>query len=94
MKKAALQSLLAPIVTRYRQRSYDFWRTSLGAEPITFEFAVDDATECQVEIEAFWDDKQGGDIRVVFSIDDGGWRACFPVTDSFIMASNDTFVGE
>jgi len=28
------------------------------------------------------------------SIDDGGWRAFFPTTESFIMAPNGSFVGE
>ena len=29
-----------------------------------------------------------------FSIDDGGWRSLMPVGIDFIIASDDTFVGE
>jgi hypothetical protein len=94
MKKAAYLSLLLPIIAKYRQRSYEFWLPYLSGEPITSEFVTDDGTECQVEINAFWDDKPDGDILVVFSIDDGGWRAFIPVTDSFIIALDGMFVGE
>ena len=94
MKKTAFQSLLAPIVAEYRQRSYEFWLPHVEAEPITFEFVADDGTDCQVEINVFRDDKPDCDIRVMFAIDDGGWRACVPVTDDFVIAHDGTFVGE
>ena len=94
MKKTAYQSLLLPIVADYRQRPYDFWLTHLDGEPITIQITADDGTRCQVEISVFCDDKPDEDIRVMFAIDDGGWRAFAPVTDSFIIAHDGTFVGE
>jgi len=94
MKKSSFQSLLLPIVADYRKRPYDFWLTHLDAEPITFEFVADDGTECQVEISVFWDGEPDDDIRVMFAIDDGGWRAFAPVTDDFIIACDGTFAGE
>ncbi|MGH8004660.1 MAG: hypothetical protein ACRECJ_08055 [Limisphaerales bacterium] len=42
-------------------------------------------TKYQVEIQAFWDDKPGQDVRVSVAIDDGAWRAFFPITDDFIL---------
>src|SRR5262249_32811744 len=48
----------------------------------------------QMEVEAFWDSRDGRDLRVVVSIDDGGLRAFAPLTTSFIMAPDGTFVGE
>ena len=39
----------------------------------------------QVEVEALWDSKPGGDIRLMAAIDDGGWRAFVPLTDSLIV---------
>jgi hypothetical protein len=40
----------------------------------------------QVEIDAHWDSKPGGTIRVLGSIDDGGLRSSFsPTTDDFLM---------
>jgi hypothetical protein len=94
MNKAALQSLLSPIVVEHRQRSYEFWRSRLDADPITLDMVGNDGSECQVEINAFWDSDPDRDIRVMFSIDDLGWRAFVPVTDSFIIARDGTFVGE
>jgi hypothetical protein len=48
----------------------------------------------QIEREAVWDDKKGQDLRVMVLIDDGGWRAFSPMSDSFIMAPDGSFVGE
>ena len=40
----------------------------------------------QVEVEAHWDGAPGGTIRVLGSIDDGGFRTSFsPTTDGFLM---------
>jgi hypothetical protein len=94
MKKAAFQALLSPIVADYRKRPYEYWLSRVERDPIHFQFATDSGTECQVEINAFWDDHPGGNIRVLFAIDDGGWRACLPVTDDFIITRDGTFVGE
>lgn len=48
----------------------------------------------QVEIQVFWDDRQGGNVRVAGSIDDGAWRAFVPLTRDFIKAPDGSFVGE
>jgi hypothetical protein len=48
----------------------------------------------QIEREAIWDDKKGHDLRVMVLIDDGGWRAFSPMSDSFIVAPDGSFVGE
>lgn len=53
-----------------------------------------DGTRYQVEIEAHWDDAEGGDVRVIVAVDDGGWRAYAPLNDSFIMSPAGRFVGE
>lgn len=54
-------------------------------------------TEYQIELEVFWDSprKEEGDIRVIASIDDGGFLSSFrPLTAGFIMSPNREFVGE
>lgn len=43
------------------------------------------------EVQAFWDDEPDGAIRVMASIDDGGWRAFVPLTEDFILAPDGTF---
>ena len=52
----------------------------------TKEVTGSSGTQYQLEFEAMWDDRAHGNIRVMGSIDDGGWRAIVPLTDSFIMA--------
>jgi hypothetical protein len=47
-----------------------------------------------LEIEAFWDNHPGGNIRLIVSIDDGGMRAYHPLTQAFIKAPDNSFVGE
>jgi hypothetical protein len=43
----------------------------------------------------FWDGGVAGAIRVSFSIDDGElWRSVVPLTRSFILAPDGTFVDE
>jgi hypothetical protein len=48
----------------------------------------------QIEIEVFWDNQRGGNVRVMGSIDDGGWRAFMPLTRDFIKAPDGSFVSE
>jgi hypothetical protein len=48
----------------------------------------------QVEIEAVWESRVGGSIRVLGHIDDGGVRALLPLTEDFIVAKDGGFVGE
>jgi hypothetical protein len=48
----------------------------------------------QLEIQFFWDGTRGLHVRVMGSIDDGGWRASTPITKSFIKAADGSFVGE
>ena len=49
----------------------------------------------QLQIEAFWDDKPGGAIRVLGSVNDGSWRTFMsPLSEDFIKSSDGTLVGE
>ena len=94
MDKNAYLDLLAPIVADHRSFGYAFWLPFLTGDVIVLDVAAPDGTKCCVEINAMWDDKPNSDIRVIASIDDGGWRAFVPVSDSFIIAPDGTFVGE
>jgi hypothetical protein len=48
----------------------------------------------QIEIQAVWDARKSGDLRVIGSIDDGTWRALRPRSSDFIVRPDGTFVGE
>ena len=48
----------------------------------------------QLEFQFHWDSDPGGAVRVTGSIDDGGIRAYFPVSDSFIKSRSGELIGE
>ena len=39
----------------------------------------------QIEFNVFCESKPDGNLRIMASIDDGGWSAFLPLTDSLIM---------
>jgi len=45
-------------------------------------------------MQVFVDDMSRQTLRVMGSVDDGGWRALSPLTDSFILAPDGSFVDE
>lgn len=94
MNTREAKATLAPVVADYRKRSYVEWAACIGKEPITFDVTAASGRQYQVEIVVVWDDKPGGDVRVMFSIDDGGWRAFCPLVDDFLIAEDGSFVGE
>ena len=53
-----------------------------------------DGGEYQVETETRWDSKAGGDIRVIVAVDGPGTSTFKPLTGSFIMSADGSFVGE
>lgn len=48
----------------------------------------------QIEVQAFWDDKKCENLRVLVAVDDGGFMAFMPLTNSFIISPNSKFIGE
>ena len=84
-----LQGQLRP----WRERPWAQLREEVS-QSHRFEVTGESGTWYQGEIQVFWDDKPDGAIRVMASIDDGGWRALVPLTDDFIVAPDGTFIGE
>lgn len=85
--------LLGEVLAKYRALPYSDLQARIG-DAICTEVVGADGTKYQIEVNVNWDDRPGGDIRVMGSIDDGGWRAFLPLCDSFIMAPDGRFVGE
>ena len=85
MNKRDAHLVMGRRVRDLRAQSYaelrDQWLHQADCEQIISESGV----EYQVEIEAVWDDEPGTDLRVIVSIDDGGWRAFKPLVDGFII---------
>jgi hypothetical protein len=86
-------AVLRAELQRYRDRSYTELVAILDS-PMTIELAGPSGIRYQVEIEVFWDGPKGQNIRVMGAIDDGGWRAFSPLSESFIMSPTGTFIGE
>jgi hypothetical protein len=93
MDNTEARSLLQTQLQLWRRRSYAELATEV-AQSHRFEVIGQSGTWYQGHIRIFWDDEPNGLIRVIGSIDDGGWRAFAPLTDSFILAQDGTFVGE
>lgn len=87
------KTILADHLRVYRRRSYVELLPLLRG-PETSEFASTGGETYQLEFQAFWDDRKGGNLRVIGSIDDGGFRVFVPLSDDFIVAPDGSFVGE
>jgi hypothetical protein len=51
-------------------------------------------TEWHLQVEIFWDDKPGGDIRVAAAVCGGPISCSFPKSTDFIIGPDGSFVGE
>jgi hypothetical protein len=93
MGKYEAKQVLAKALETYRQRSYQELQYLLETQD-TAEVTTDTGKLYQLEFQAVWDDREEGDLRIIGSIDDGGWRAYMPLTDSFIISPTGEFVDE
>jgi len=92
MDTAEAATLLKGHLEAYRPRSYRDLVTLLGKPEVTSLRRASGVTY-EVEVTVHWDGRPGGALRVVGSIDDGGWRALRPLCDDFILAADGRFVG-
>lgn len=92
MDRNEAREILGGVVAEYRRLSY---KSLLKLrEPSNREVIGPSGTSYQLEIEAIWDDRKRRTLRLMVSIDDGGWRAFAPMTTGFIIAPDGSFVGE
>jgi len=87
------RAVVSEQLRRYRAMSYKELQRLLK-EQDCFETRGPSGVSYQVEIEAVWDDRPGGNLRVFGHVDDGGLRAFDPLTEDFIMAPDGSIVGE
>lgn len=87
------QAILKREILRLRSLPYDDLVRYL--EPYAFEITAPSGRMFQVEVEALWDDRKRGHLRVIVSMDAGtGWRVRPYKSDDFIITPNGTFIGE
>ena len=92
MNRIVAEKLIAEELDTLKARSYQSICEFIG-RPISKTAIGTDGKSYQIEIQVFWDGDPGAEIRVSVSVDDGGWRAFFPVTGSFIMSPEGEIVG-
>ena len=94
MNKEEARQIIQAELESYRAKPYSELIQMIDAESVTGELIGPSGKRYQIEIQAFWDDKPNGNIRVSGAIDDEGWRAFVPLTDSFIKSPSNEFIGE
>lgn len=91
MDRAEAKLILATELAEFAARPYDKVMASLKHTDVK-NVVGDSGTNYQIEINVFWDSKPDGNLRIMASVDDGGWHAFIPVTDSFIMKPDGTLL--
>jgi len=94
MNSEEATQLLERELASFRGESYTRLALRIPSGSLHVERPAADGATYQLEFQFFWDDRAGGNIRVMGSIDDGGWRAFVPITRSFIKSADGSFVGE
>ena len=93
MNKAEARQLLTEKLGEYRKLSFVQLVAKIDRED-HFEILGASGTAYQIEVQCFWDDKPGGDLRVMATIDDGGLLSFVPLCQDFILSPEGRFVGE
>jgi hypothetical protein len=95
MDRSEATALLEDALNEIRRLPYADLVARYRGEQQVLQVTGASGAEYQIEIEAFWDHPgRPGDLRVIASIDDGGWSAFAPITRDFIIAADGSFMGE
>jgi hypothetical protein len=94
MDKKEARQLLDAALTTYRARSYGQLVAQIGSDD-HLVLTGPSNIEYQIEVQILWDNKPGGDVRVMAGIDDGRiLSAMVPLCADFAMSPDGRFVGE
>jgi hypothetical protein len=87
MDKVEARKVLSEFVEELQKKPYDEL-VQLISNPICVEVKGSTGAQYQIEYEALWDSEPNGLLRIIASIDDGGFiSAMFPITLSFLVDS-------
>ncbi|HET7599524.1 MAG TPA: hypothetical protein VFK09_04495 [Gemmatimonadales bacterium] len=93
MSEHVARSLLHTALDEYRRRAYADLVGGIGRPDVRTARGAD-GREYEIEIEAMWDDRPGGVLRVLGAIDDGSFRAFLPLSEEFLLSPEGRIVGE
>jgi hypothetical protein len=86
MNKVEATDLLDKFLEELKSRSREEL-LGLISNPVCIEKTGQSGTVYQIEYEAVWDSEPGRDLRIIASIDDGGFlSALVPVTSGFLVS--------
>lgn len=91
MNRAEAKSTLAGELRAFAARPYD-QLVELISNTEVKNVLSDSGVNYQIEIDVFWESEPNQNLRIMGSIDDGGWRAFFPLTESLIMKPDGTLI--
>jgi hypothetical protein len=87
MDKTGARLVLEEFLDERKNRSREEL-LGLLANPVCIEKTGKSGTVYQIEYEALWDFEPGGDLRIIASIDDGGFLSALkPLTADFLVSS-------
>ena len=87
-------ALLDAELSRFRSCPYADLVRLMSDPLLDIERTGASGAKYQIVIQAFWDNRPDGNVRVLASIDDRGWRGFVPLNRDFIKAPDESFVGE
>ena len=91
MDKEEAKTILSTELDNYKKLSYSDLLYLLDTQD-TKEVQSFSGVIYQLEFQVIWDDKKGGNLRVMGAIDDGRLRSLFPLTNDFILSPDGSFV--
>lgn len=83
MNSEQAKQMLNEELEKYRQQTFAELANRIGENEANEKTSASGA-RYQIEINIFWENQPNGNILVIGSIDDGGWRAFAPLTMSFL----------
>jgi len=93
MKHTIARKLLKDELESLKTRPYSFFAQSVNRTTHK-KIIGQDGTHYQIEIEVFWDNRRGGDIRVLGSVNDGQLQAAAHLKEDFIITPAGIFLGD
>jgi hypothetical protein len=93
MEHAIARKLLKEELASLKTRPFSFFAQSVNRTTHK-KIVGQDGAHYQIEIEVFWDNRRGGDIRVIGSVNDGQSRAAAPLKEDFVITPRGTFLGK
>ena len=91
MDRDEAKSILVRALSEFASHPYDQLVASMkhtNAKTVIGESGAN----YQIEISVTWDSEPEKDLLIMGSIDDGGWRASLPLTESLIMKPDGTLI--